>query len=194
MVFLNNNDPQIPENSSKKMDHKYYLKYGGSLILASILVVAFAFSVAAGIVVLFGEFSDEPIKESTVIKYLSYTIAFTTVSTYAARALRTASPHVQIFGYNIPNFLYDPYFVKLKEGKDKELLLENQELKQLITKQKTQLEEQKTFSVKVLQAIAEKDDLLEQDKQLNGIFIRHHKNTSRLVRSLTHLLKEEKKH
>ncbi|APC49592.1 hypothetical protein BME96_15950 [Virgibacillus halodenitrificans] len=101
-----------------------------------------------------------------------------------AREIRANPDVVSVGATNIPNFMYHPDFKK--ESKNRSKILKEKHIL------KGKLEEQEMYTDNLLDELEQKDLELEQIAYISDIFIRHHKNASRLVRSLIQLLVERK--
>ncbi len=108
-------------------------------------------------------------------------VATVLISTIAlAKEIRAYPGNVSIGATNLPNFMYHPDFEKLHNSsflKDREKL-------------KAKINEQEQYNEELLDELERKDLEFEQVAYISDIFIRHHKNASRLVRSLLQLLNE----
>ncbi|MBU9711692.1 hypothetical protein [Evansella tamaricis] len=100
------------------------------------------------------------------------------VSTHSlAKIIRTNPNAVSIGTTNIPNFMYHSDFVEERNLADSKLINKNRDLKGKISKQEEYIDE-------LINELEVKDIELGEVAYISDIFIRHHKNASRLVRSL----------
>ena len=100
-----------------------------------------------------------------------------------AKGFRSSAEKISIFGLRFQNPVYDPYFEDVGLEEIKTIQQENIKLKE--DNQKLE-----SFTDSLLDELEVKDVELENVQYVSETFIRHHKNSSRLIRSLTSLLDE----
>ena len=100
-----------------------------------------------------------------------------------AKGFRSSAEKISIFVLRFQNPVYDPYFEDVGLETIKTIQQENTRLKE----DKQQLE---SFTDSLLDELEMKDVELENVQYVSETFIRHHKNSSRLIRTLTSLLDE----
>ncbi|WP_079504803.1 GAF domain-containing protein [Mesobacillus jeotgali] len=120
-----------------------------------------------------------------VIKWIGIVVAVIVITNGLAKYLRTNPSAVSIGFTNIPNFMYDEAFEKEQHYLDKSLIKENDELNKKI-------EDLEEINIDLIEEVELKAIDLDEVTYISDIFIRHHKNASRLVRSLIQLLDEGK--
>ncbi|MGG3480601.1 GAF domain-containing protein [Peribacillus frigoritolerans] len=121
----------------------------------------------------------------TAVKWICVPITIYVITVGLAKYLRTNSSPVAMGVTNIPNFMYDEKFVDEQNYSDKKLVKENKELIKNI-------EALEDINVDLIDEVELKGLDLDEVTYISDIFIRHHKNTSRLVRSLIQLMDEGK--
>ncbi|GIO24103.1 GAF domain-containing protein [Oceanobacillus sp. J11TS1] len=129
-------------------------------------------------------YPDSQIKVKSIFLVIcsAITIIFSTMA--LAREIRSNSDVVSLGTANIPNFMYHKDFEK-HDSNDLKLIKENATLQ-------SELQQQEEYNEKLLDELELKDNELVEVGYISDIFIRHHKNASRLVRSLLQLLHEGK--
>lgn len=100
-----------------------------------------------------------------------------------AKGFRSSAEKISIFGLRFRNPVYDPYFEDVGLEEIKTIRQENARLKE----DNRKLE---SFTDSLLDELEMKDVELEDVQYVSETFIRHHKNSSRLIRTLTSLLDE----
>lgn len=106
-----------------------------------------------------------------------------TLTVEVAKGFRSSAEKISIFGLRFHNPVYDPYFEDISLEEMKAIQEENMKMKE--NNQKLE-----SFTDSLLDELAVKDTELENIQYVSETFIRHHKNSSRLIRSLTSLIDE----
>ena len=182
--------PVIDTNIQKE---KYYLlKYIGSLLCGFILAVIVVSTIVAGAIELIDKLGGPKYAFIRVFTLVAYTISCIVCTFLTARWLRTRSPEMQQFGFNMPNPFYSKYAVLREKVGDVELLKENQKIKKQLQKKGERLNESERLLIATAKKLSEGVTLEIKLRKLIEIFERSTKNTSRLVRSLHTLLSEQK--
>lgn len=102
-----------------------------------------------------------------------------------AKFIRTTKRPIPFVSIELPNVIYDDSFVKEGHFLDMDVLEENNELKIYVVELESLVDE-------YVDELNKKDRDLEFEAHISDIYIRHHKNSSRLVRSLLQLIHEGK--
>ena len=171
------------ENGDDKMSK--FWKYLFSYIIALILVLTAFIGVSEVYVTIHKWiFSDSNISIVKISQIMAIVVMVLIATIALAKEIRAHPGVVSIGTTNISNFMYHPDFEKQY---DSIILKENKQLK-------TKINEQEQYSDELLDELETKDLELEQVAYISDIFIRHHKNASRLVRSLLQLLNEGSLH
>jgi putative methionine-R-sulfoxide reductase with GAF domain len=156
-----------------------------SWIIGFSLTTLIFIGVGEALVKIFSHWNDEKYTTFSMVRWLSFVIALIVISAGIAKYLRTNDNAVSIGFTNIPNIVYDEQFEKAKDYKDKRLIKKNTELHEKINA----LED---YNIDLIAELETKGLEMDEITYISDIFIRHHKNTSRLVRSLTQLMEEGK--
>lgn len=130
-----------------------------------------------------------PQKNITVFKMgviISAICGIISITNIYARLLRSSPNPIPFISINIPNFLYDKHFEDEIKLFDKQLIEENKNYKNYA------IELESTLDL-YIDELDKKDRELETESYITDIYIRHHQNTSRLVRSLLQLMEENKR-
>lgn len=106
-----------------------------------------------------------------------------TLTVEVAKGFRSSAEKISIFGLRFHNPVYDPYFEDVGLEEMKTIQQENMQIK-------TDNQKLESFTDSLLDELEVKDVELENVQYVGETFIRHHKNSSRLIRSLTSLLDE----
>jgi putative methionine-R-sulfoxide reductase with GAF domain len=161
----------------------------GKLILSFVIGLGLTMLILIGVgealIKIASFWTSTPYTTLVMIKWISVVIAVFVLTSGIAKYLRTNRSDVSIGFTNIPNWVYDETFEKQKDYLDKELIKENEDLKENVEK----LEE---YNIELLEELENKGLEMDEITYISDIFIRHHKNASRLVRSLTQLMAEGK--
>ncbi|WP_206738111.1 GAF domain-containing protein [Fictibacillus sp. S7] len=172
---------------------KYYpLKFIGSLLCGLILAVIVVSTLVAGAIELIDKLGGPKYAFIRVFTFIAYTISGIVCTVLTARWLRTRSPEMQQFGFNMPNPFYSKYAVLREKIGDTELLKENQKIKKQLQENGERLDESGRLLIATAKKLSEGVNREIKLRKLIEIFERNTKNTSRLVRSLHTLLSEHK--
>ncbi|MEA1960980.1 MAG: GAF domain-containing protein [Bacillota bacterium] len=157
---------------------KLIIAYIIGFFLAIMLVL-----ILARLVVFGGAFCESTWDEAQVFKIIGTLIGLFYISISIGRFIVTSPNPIPFGGVSLPNRLYDANFESKLYAVDKKLVDENEgliteieDLKQLIQELNTENENTQT--------------VIDQCNNLADIFIRHHNNASRLVRSSLQLWME----
>lgn len=121
----------------------------------------------------------------TVVKSVGVMISVFVMANGLARFIRTNSSPISIGATNIPNVFYDPYFEEAANVADESLF---ERIRQL----EVEIEQRSSLISEMVDQLERGAQEIESIKYTMDIFVRHHKNASRLVRSLTNLMIERK--
>lgn len=122
-----------------------------------------------------------PVETIAVSKGVGVFVSVIVVANVLAKFIRTNPSPISIGATNIPNYFYDEYFQKSANVADESLLTMHAE-------QQTKIIELEDLLRMMTDQITDGNDEIRNIKYTMDIFVRHHKNTSRLVRSLTGLM------
>jgi len=143
------------------------------LLLATILLAA----LSAAIVFLSNTFLDIKLETGIVFKVLGCFIGLSFLTIQIGKNILTNENPVTMAGVSLPNKLYDPDFKDYFEVVDKKIAKENIKLKDRNAELEVLLSELNDENEQNLRTM----ELLDY---VNDIFVRHHNNASRLVRSM----------
>lgn len=153
-------------------------------------VISLLFVVTALILVSAG--ASRVLEQTEVnVSYISIIIMICTVAGFytliveAARGFRSSAEKISIFGLRFHNPVYDPEFEEIPQEEVKNIRAENKKLH----KARAELED---FIDALLYELELKDAELEEIQYVSETYIRHHKNSSRLIRTLVGLIAEDK--
>ena len=113
---------------------------------------------------------------SNILPWVGLIIAIFLISIMVAKFIRTYQKGFTVFGLSMPNVIYDQAFEDEINILDPKLIKKNRELEDL--------------NKQLFQELEQKQKELDNEAYISDIFIRHHKNASRLVRSLLLLINE----
>lgn len=146
------------------------------------LIILFSVGgIIAGIIDFF--WPEKDFSTLNVIKWITVFVTIFVITSGLSKYLRTNPNDVSIGFTNIPNFMYDNDFVTEQHYRDKSLIEKNNQLE-------TKIEELEDINVDLIEELELKAIDLDEVTYISDIFIRHHKNASRLVRSLIQLMDE----
>ncbi len=117
----------------------------------------------------------------TIITVICAAAGFYTLTVEAAKGFRSSSEKISIFGLRFNNPVYDPQFEDVPQEEIQSIRTANNNLQD-------ELDRLKDFTETLLQELELKDAELEEIQYVSETYIRHHKNSSRLVRTLTGLI------
>lgn len=154
-------------------------------------VISFIFVVVALIIVAGGSSRIlEQTNLETGVGYIHIILAICsvaglfTLTVEVAKGFRSSAEKISIFGLRFHNPVYDPYFEDVSLEEMRVMQEENMKIKE----DNKKLE---SFTDSLLDELEVKDLELENVQYVSETFIRHHKNSSRLIRSLTSLIDED---
>ncbi|MHB1042213.1 MAG: GAF domain-containing protein [Eubacteriales bacterium] len=155
-----------------------------SYIIGFILSVMLFYFISQALVYL-SNHANYKLEVDDVFLKLGTLISLVLVGVGIGRHIMTFPHHITIGGIGLPNYLYDPDFEKNFLAADYKLLKENEALRQENEKIKVLLNE-------VYKHNEDYGKLVNDLEYTCDIFIRHHNNTSRLIRNLLQLWREGK--
>ncbi|UFT98800.1 GAF domain-containing protein [Radiobacillus kanasensis] len=160
---------------------KKYLSYFFSFLVTVILL----FSLGSIFKTIIKSVISWDISLLEAVLYLGacYGVAASTV--VYARYLRSNSYQIPFAGINLPNWFYDEDFRDGGIVTNKKLIKDYKELKE-------RNEELELLIEGIMEELDRKTEDLNFESYISDIYIRHHKNSSRLVRSLLQLINEGK--
>ena len=162
------------------MSKKHFFSYVISLIFVVIALIIVAGSSSRIL---------EQINLETDVGYIHIILAICSIAglfsltVEVAKGFRSSAEKISIFGLRFHNPVYDPYFEDISLEEMKTIQEENMKIKE--DNQKLE-----SFTGSLLDELEVKDIELENVQYVSETFIRHHKNSSRLIRSLTSLIDE----
>src|SRR5690625_2240652 len=120
-----------------------------------------------------------------VITAICAAAGFYTLIVEAAKGFRSSQEKISIFGLRFNNPVYDPHCEDVPQEEIKSIRADNENLR-------NELGGLKDFTETLLEELELKDSELEEIQYVSETYIRHHKNSSRLVRTLTGLMADDK--
>lgn len=160
---------------------KRNLSYVISLLINGILVT----SLGAALKELWNSFRPDGINLFQAALIILACYGLVTATLVYAKIIRTTKRPIPLISVELPNFLYDEKFVEEGNFLDNDILHENTSLNEYIVELESLLDG-------YIDELNNKDRDLEFEAHISDIYIRHHKNSSRLVRSLLQLINENR--
>lgn len=162
------------------------LKKIGSHVIAFVLGIIIIFGVSQGVKVALDFFDVlEGVTSYDIAAFIGLVSSIFLFSFSHGRYLRSTKEPLSIVGVGVNNFFYDPDLEKPDISNLEKIHAENKELND-------ELEDFSEYASDLLDEVEIKNEELEEVVYTSQIFIRHHKNSSRLVRSLLQLINENK--
>lgn len=149
-----------------------------------VIVITIIFLIISGLINFILSFF--PLIQISFIQLILYSFAIIGLFMLTNRVqhnLQSYKNTFSLFGFKIENPFYKPEYDRFKIANTQEILTENKNLKE----ERDDLTELLSTFVEELD---NKDEELSEFQYISEIYIRHHKNSSRLVRSLTSLINE----
>lgn len=161
---------------------KRFLAFALGIFLALLLCMSIS-----KVIVFVSNFFGVEYTEARVALYLAAAVGIGFLGVGIGKFVLTSNAPLPIAGVLLPNWLYDSEYVKYLGIADKSVIKENESLKQDIEELSNLIEDLNNDG-------KEKQALIEQTQYVSEIFIRHHNNVSRLIRSLLHLWEEKQEY
>ncbi|GIO25384.1 GAF domain-containing protein [Oceanobacillus sp. J11TS1] len=156
-----------------------------SYVLSSIVSIFIIFSLASIGQIIYENITKKDITVWDTALLITAIVGITSATMVYSRYIRTSPQPIPLITINLNNFLYDKHFEDSFKSLDKKLIQKVEEHERYIVSLKSTLDSS-------IEEVKKKNQELEFEAYINDIYIRHHKNASRLVRSLLQLLAEDK--
>ncbi|SOC40640.1 GAF domain-containing protein [Salinicoccus kekensis] len=158
------------------MSAKHFFSYVISLIFVVTALILFSAGTARLL-----EQTGIGISYITIITAVCAVTGFYTLVVASARGFRSSAEKISLFGLRFNNPVYDPEFEDVPQEEIKNIRSDNKALQ-------NELAQLKEFTETLLHELELKDEELEDIQYVSETYIRHHKNSSRLIRTLMGLM------
>lgn len=157
----------------------------GSYVLAFIIIVILIFSLGSVCQTIYEAATGNKVTLWSTVLFLGMCYGLVSATYVYARFIRISKQAIPFIGINLPNWFFDEKFLNEIKVSDNQLLAENEALN-------TTVSDLESFSNQIMDELRMKERDLLLESHISDIYIRHHKNASRLVRSLLQLVNEGK--